>query len=425
MLPETLTLTLDDNDIHRTEQYRRSRSISVLSVLFTDIARSTQLLEHFGEPEYNEIRIKHDHLLTDIASRDNGGFVVKSTGDGLLAVFSEPSIAVERALEIQSALRGHAYLKERIGIDLGQVSRETQGGLVKDVFGRHVNRAARIQSLAEPEHVLVSFVVYDCAVGWLKKPDIQWANHGLVSLKGFAEKTWIHEPFNPHTTSPQALQHSAQESSALSESPVTARTRAVRTRAGHSVHSPEAWKPGVGTVSEAVFRLPTEFTTPARTRGAAKSSWFFPAIVWSTDPQEDYARAIRTASKTIGLPVEVLWMDDSPDPHPNWRRVLESAGCQVSVARTIPATQDKLSRKTYTALISNLVLERTPNAGLELLRWLLEIENPTPTIIFASMEDVLRCESEARQLGAFRCTFGGLSVLDAVLASAASARNFL
>jgi len=196
---------LEPEDIQRTEQYRRQKLTAVLAVLFTDIASSTALREELGEVDYERMREEHDSTVAKIIEGDKAGAVVKSTGDGVLAVFSEPSAAVERALQIQETMREHPYLKLRIGIDMGQVSKETEGGVVKDVFGRHVNRAARIQSLAEPDHVLASFQVYDCAVGWLRSPNIKWKNHGLAPLKGFAEPISVHEPFNPHTTQPQSV----------------------------------------------------------------------------------------------------------------------------------------------------------------------------------------------------------------------------
>jgi hypothetical protein len=70
------------------------------------------------------LRKEHDALVTEIITRDGAGEIIKSTGDGLLAILFKPSIAVERAVEIQERLHGHPYIKVRIGMDMGEVSVE-------------------------------------------------------------------------------------------------------------------------------------------------------------------------------------------------------------------------------------------------------------------------------------------------------------
>jgi class 3 adenylate cyclase len=134
---------------------------------------------------------------------EDAGAVVKSTGDGVLAVFAEPSSGVERALKVQEMTRHDRTFAIRVGIDMGQVSVHWKGGIVADVFGRHVNRAARIMSMAKPGHVLVSYQVYDCAIGWLRSPRLQWRDLGEMQLKGFGESVSIFEAFDPTATSPQ------------------------------------------------------------------------------------------------------------------------------------------------------------------------------------------------------------------------------
>ncbi len=155
-------------DLARAEAYRQRKITSVLAIVFTDVANSTALRESLGENRYEAIREAFDDKVASIFETDDDGAVVKSTGDGCLAVFAEPSAAVARCLQVQRELLTHEHFKLRIGIDMGQVSVKSARGIVRDVFGRHVNRAARIEALAEPGQVLVSFQVFDCAVGWLK-----------------------------------------------------------------------------------------------------------------------------------------------------------------------------------------------------------------------------------------------------------------
>jgi class 3 adenylate cyclase len=142
-------------------------------------------------------------MLHETIERDGSGAVVDRTGDGVLAVFAEPSAAVERGLRIQSRLRGHPHIRVRVGIDMGQVAQESRGGAILRVFGRHVNRAARIQRIARPGHVLLSAHVFDSAVGWLRTPDVAWHRHGEARLKGFTDPVSIVEVYDPRSCSPQ------------------------------------------------------------------------------------------------------------------------------------------------------------------------------------------------------------------------------
>lgn len=204
-MPALQTEFVDAATISAAEEYRRRKVTSVLSIVFTDIVRSTELREKLGEVAYEEIREANDEVVRGTIELESAGALVKSTGDGALAVFAEPSTAVERALAIQGMMTNHPHFRLRIGIDMGQVSVVSFGGIVADVFGRQVNRAARIQALAEPDHVLTSFHVYDCAVGWLTNTNVKWHNHGRMHLKGFSDEVSIHEPFDPQRTAPQSL----------------------------------------------------------------------------------------------------------------------------------------------------------------------------------------------------------------------------
>jgi class 3 adenylate cyclase len=196
-------MVLDEKDVRRAETYRIRKNTAVLAVLFTDIVRSTQLLDEIGENAYERIREEHHATVTALIEANDAGAVVKSTGDGALAVFSEASTGVEGALELQRAMRTHRHFVLRIGIDVGQVSVQRKGGVVADVFGRHVTRSQRVLALADPGHILTTYPVYDCSVAWLRSPNIRWHNLGTVVLKGFREAVSVHEVFDPATTKPQ------------------------------------------------------------------------------------------------------------------------------------------------------------------------------------------------------------------------------
>lgn len=99
--------------------HQHSSDTAIYVIMFDDMRGSTALKETFvgqtDEQAFQKLRQEHDTLLTEIITRDGGGQVLKSTGDGLLAIFSKPSTAVERAVEIQERLRGHPHLSVRMG----------------------------------------------------------------------------------------------------------------------------------------------------------------------------------------------------------------------------------------------------------------------------------------------------------------------
>jgi hypothetical protein len=78
---------------------------------------------------------------------------------------------------------------------MGQVV--VEGDVNLDVFGRHVNRAARVEALADGGQVLVTLPVYDSARGWLTHRSVTWNDHGEYWLKGIDEPTRIHEVRGP------------------------------------------------------------------------------------------------------------------------------------------------------------------------------------------------------------------------------------
>jgi hypothetical protein len=154
------------------------------------------------EEAFQRLRREHDDLLTTVIARDNAGQVIKSTGDGVLAVFAEPSTAVERAIEVQQRLRGHPHISVRIGMDMGQVRVEAAGGVQRDMFGRHVDWAARAESMADAGHILVTRSVYTDAFGWIPKARVAWKEHGFHIVKENEGPLEVFEPYRPDVTEP-------------------------------------------------------------------------------------------------------------------------------------------------------------------------------------------------------------------------------
>jgi class 3 adenylate cyclase len=148
------------------------------AVLFTDIVGSTQQLARLGDEAWRALIVKHDALAASIVA-GQGGRVVKSTGDGILAAFEGPAHAV-RAAQAFGAAVGDLSIQIRAGAHIGEI--ETVGD---DVTGIAVNAAARISALAGPGEVLVSRTLRDLVAG----SGLRFEEAGEHDLKG-VPGTW-------------------------------------------------------------------------------------------------------------------------------------------------------------------------------------------------------------------------------------------
>jgi predicted ATPase/class 3 adenylate cyclase len=129
-------------------------SAATFTFLFTDLEGSTRLWEKFPDAMKGALR-RHD-LLLGSAIEAAGGRVVKSTGDGLMAVFANPADGAAASLAAQQALKAEPWpdtgpLRVRMGLHTGAV--EVRGD---DYFGPTVNRTARLMAAGHGGQVLFS-----------------------------------------------------------------------------------------------------------------------------------------------------------------------------------------------------------------------------------------------------------------------------
>jgi predicted ATPase/class 3 adenylate cyclase len=129
-------------------------SSGLSTFLITDIEGSTRLWEQQAVAMAGALA-RHDAILRS-AVEGRGGAVIKTTGDGLLAVFDDPAAAVGAALDGQRALRDAVWgeigvLKVRMAIHSGTA--EVRDG---DYFGPVLNRSARILAIGHGGQVLLS-----------------------------------------------------------------------------------------------------------------------------------------------------------------------------------------------------------------------------------------------------------------------------
>ncbi len=143
------------------------------TVLFADIVGSTQRASQMGDQAWGQLLDK----FFDAARREHArlrGRMVKSTGDGLLAVFDGPTRAVRCGCSIRDRAAGLA-LETRVGLHSGECLLRGD-----DVLGIAVHIASRVSEQAGPGEVLVSGTVRDLSVG----SDLRFQDRGAHVLRG-------------------------------------------------------------------------------------------------------------------------------------------------------------------------------------------------------------------------------------------------
>jgi len=150
-----------------------------VTFLFTDIEGSTALWEQ--NPDAMQAALaRHDSLLR-LAIESSSGCVVKSTGDGMYAVFAAATDALTACLTAQRALQAREQggsnpeapasdvrppvaLAVRMGLHTGAA--EVRDG---DYFGAALNRTARIMSVAHGGQILLSAATAELVRGQLPR----------------------------------------------------------------------------------------------------------------------------------------------------------------------------------------------------------------------------------------------------------------
>ena len=167
---------------------------SETTILFTDIEGSTRLWEH--EPERMSRALARHDAIARAAVEANRGILVKTTDDGLCAVFADPVDGLNATLKLQQSLCDPAVtdgisLRVRCGLHLGAVERRDN-----DYFGPPVNRAARIMSAAHGGQILLSQAVVD-AVGARLGAEVKVRDLGGVRLKDLTAPERVYQIVHP------------------------------------------------------------------------------------------------------------------------------------------------------------------------------------------------------------------------------------
>ena len=179
---------------------------TAVTILFTDIKGSTSYFERKGDVEGLAMVQHHHNLLFPCIERE-GGRVVKTIGDAIMACFEDPVGAVRAAIDIQQTLESDRATKpedEQIHVRVGI---HTGLGLLKDndVYGDVVNAAARVQHQAEPDQILITDVLLDAAR--IAGADVQ--GMGRAEMKGKDEAIEVFAVAWSESSREQLLEHTA------------------------------------------------------------------------------------------------------------------------------------------------------------------------------------------------------------------------
>ena len=159
MIKAPLFRTYFSNQAPAMDQSVKIRSVTVL---FTDLIRSTELYSKMGDIRaYAFVKQHFDRVFSGIIEHSGG--VIKTIGDAVMAVFREPVDAVKAAFALKKEVS--ALLKDRdlesatyglrVGVSSGTALIVNMNDVL-DFFGTTVNMGARILKFSDMESVAVS-----------------------------------------------------------------------------------------------------------------------------------------------------------------------------------------------------------------------------------------------------------------------------
>jgi class 3 adenylate cyclase/tetratricopeptide (TPR) repeat protein len=181
-----------------------------VTALFADLKGSTELLETLDPEEGRAIVEPLLRIMSD-AVRRYEGYLVRTTGDGLFALFGapvayedHPQRALYAALQMQQELRTHVQaeaargrpaLEARVGVHTGEVvayAGEASGKIEYRLIGHTANLASRMESIAPSGSVAISEATAELCEGYFELRGL-----GPTSVKGVSTPVSVYEVLGP------------------------------------------------------------------------------------------------------------------------------------------------------------------------------------------------------------------------------------
>ena len=179
-------------DLFASEVIRPGEEISIGSVtlLFTDLRDSTRLYRRIGDASaFGRVR-EHFQILEKAIASEGGG-IVKTMGDSVMATFRTPVAALRAVWDAQTQIAeyGEPTLWLKVGLHMGPCIVVNLNDRL-DYFGSTVNMAARLPGFSQGGELVFTEGVYNDSeikdfLAKLAKPDSLTCFTG--TLKGFDE----------------------------------------------------------------------------------------------------------------------------------------------------------------------------------------------------------------------------------------------
>jgi adenylate cyclase len=161
------------------------------TVIFTDLTGSTSVFEVLGNAKATRAVTQLTRWICDLFEA-RGGRVIKTLGDGVLAVFPNAEAAVDAAVEMQRSHQKKLVqqvsaerLPIRVGVATGEV--EIVDG---DCFGDAVNIASRLSDLSGPHEIWVNSTEID----YSNRPNgVRYRLLGPINVRGRIEPCIVYQ----------------------------------------------------------------------------------------------------------------------------------------------------------------------------------------------------------------------------------------
>ncbi len=180
-----------------------------LSVFFSDIKGFSEISEELQPEALTELLNSYFTEMSRIALK-YGGTIDKFVGDAILIFFGDPTsrghkqdaiACVSMAIEMRKRMkmlrqkwRQHGInkpLQVRMGINTGYCTVGNFGAETRmdyTIIGKEVNLASRLESVAQPEEILIAESTYN-----LVRDTVMCRDRGQINVKGFSKPVPIFE----------------------------------------------------------------------------------------------------------------------------------------------------------------------------------------------------------------------------------------
>ena len=150
----------------RLDQVLKERFRKMVTILFSDLCGYTQYTDKKGDIQSRTLLLKHNRIVLPAIEMHNGK-VIEIVGDGIMAAFDDPVDAGKAAIDVQRKLKAHndqTTVEDQIHVKIGLNSGDAlmdDGAAYQSLAGDVANVAARVQSQAQKDQILLSRSFYD------------------------------------------------------------------------------------------------------------------------------------------------------------------------------------------------------------------------------------------------------------------------